>query len=120
MSKYRIRFLPMDRVIEVDTAALPPGHDGEPGSLLQLALAHGVELDHACGGVCACSTCHVIVREGGASIPAADEDEEDQLDNARGLTLQSRLACQAVPRGDCDLVVEVPGWNRNLAAEGSR
>ena len=73
----------------------------------------------ACGGVCACSTCHVIVREGAASLPPADDDEEDQLDNARGLTLQSRLACQAVPRGDCDLVVEIPHWNRNLTKESN-
>lgn len=119
MAKFRVRFLPMDKVVEVDTTALPPGHDGEPGSLLRIALANGIEVDHACGGVCACSTCHVIVREGAASLPPADDDEEDQLDNARGLTLQSRLACQAVPRGDCDLVVEIPHWNRNLTKESN-
>lgn len=118
MSKYRIRFLPQDVTVEVDSAAPPAGHDGEPGSLLRTALAHGIEVDHACGGVCACSTCHVIVREGGDSIPPPSEDEEDQLDNARGLTLHSRLACQAVPSGERDLVVEVPQWNRNLAREG--
>lgn len=120
MSVYRIRFLPEDRVVAVDTAAPAPGHDGETGSILRTALAAGIELDHACGGVCACSTCHVIVREGGESIPPPEEEEEDQLDNARGLTLQSRLACQAVPRGDRDLVVEVPQWNRNLTKEGAR
>jgi 2Fe-2S ferredoxin len=120
MAKYRVRFLPMDKVVEVDTAAPAPGHNGEPGSLLRIALANGIEVDHACGGVCACSTCHVIVREGGESIPAAADDEEDQLDNARGLTVQSRLACQAVPCGDRNLVVEIPQWNRNLAQEGPR
>lgn len=117
MKKYRVRFLPSGKIVEVDPASPPAGHDGEPGSLLRIALANGVDIDHACGGVCACSTCHVIVREGGDSIPPAEEDEEDQLDNARGLTLQSRLACQAVPDGSRDLVVEVPQWNRNLAQE---
>ncbi len=120
MSKYRIRFLPGDRVVEVDPDAPPPGHDGEPGSILRVALAAGIELDHACGGVCACSTCHVIVREGGESIPPREEEEEDQLDNARGLTLQSRLSCQAVPSGARDLVVEIPQWNRNLSKETPR
>jgi 2Fe-2S ferredoxin len=118
MTKFKVRFLPMDRVVEVDTEVPVPGHDGEPGSLLRIALANGIELDHACGGVCACSTCHVIVREGGESLPPAEEDEEDQLDNARGLTLHSRLSCQAVPRGDRDLVIEIPQWNRNLTKEG--
>lgn len=120
MSIYRIRFLPNDRIVEVDTETPTPGHDGEPGSLLRIALAAGIEIDHACGGVCACSTCHVIVREGGETLPPPEEEEEDQLDNARGLTLQSRLACQAVARGDRDLVVEIPQWNRNLSKETPR
>lgn len=120
MSRFRVRFLPCGREVEVDSAAPPSGHDGEPGSLLRIAAAHGVEIDHACGGVCACSTCHVIVRAGGESIPPPSEEEEDQLDNARGLTLHSRLACQAVPDGSRDLVVEIPQWNRNLAKEGAR
>jgi 2Fe-2S ferredoxin len=59
----------------------------------------------------------VIVRQGLASCPPATEDEDDQLDNAPGLTPQSRLACQTVPNGSCDVVVEVPGWNRNLVSE---
>jgi 2Fe-2S ferredoxin len=115
-----VTFLPSGRVVEVDADAPSAGHDGEPGSLLRIALAHGVAVDHACGGVCACSTCHVIVREGGDSIPPASDEEEDQLDNARGLTLNSRLSCQAVPDGSRDLVVEIPEWNRNLAQEGPR
>jgi 2Fe-2S ferredoxin len=59
----------------------------------------------------------VIVREGFETMPAATEDEEDQLDNARGLTPKSRLACQAVPDGSCDVVVEIPSWNRNMVRE---
>ncbi|MBK8914850.1 MAG: 2Fe-2S iron-sulfur cluster binding domain-containing protein [Phycisphaerales bacterium] len=103
--------------ILVDPAKLPYEDHGLPGSILEIAMGHHIEVDHACGGVCACSTCHVIVREGLASCNESTDDEEDQLDNAYGLTAQSRLACQCVPNGSCDVVVEVPSWNRNLARE---
>jgi 2Fe-2S ferredoxin len=115
--KYRVTFLPMNVVVEVDPAKVPYGRHGRPGSILDIALGAGIDLDHACGGICACSTCHVIVREGAASCNEADEEEEDQLEDARGLTLLSRLGCQIVPDGSCDVVVEIPGWNRNLVAE---
>jgi 2Fe-2S ferredoxin len=115
--KYSITFLPMNEKVEIDPAALPYSRDGQPGSILEIALGHDIEIDHACGGVCACSTCHVIVKQGFESIPEATEDEEDQLDNAPGLTPQSRLACQAVPDGSMDVVVEIPDWNRNLVKE---
>ena len=115
--KYSITFLPMNETIEVDPAELPYSREGLPGSLLEIALGHDIDIDHACGGVCACSTCHVIVHKGGESIPEATEDEEDQLDNAPGLTPDSRLSCQAVPNGSVDLVVELPDWNRNLVKE---
>lgn len=115
--KFKITFLPGGEEIEVDPDAIPYGRDGLPGSILDAALAHGIEIDHACGGVCACSTCHVIVRQGLESCPEATEDEEDQLDNAPGLEPTSRLACQCVPDGSQDMVVEVPGWNRNLVKE---
>jgi len=115
---FTVRFEPMQVEFEVRPEALPDGHDGLPGSLLQIAAAAGVEIDHACGGVCACSTCHVRVMAGAESLPEALEAEEDMLENAPGLTLRSRLACQAVPDGSCDLVVEIPGWNRNLVKEG--
>jgi 2Fe-2S ferredoxin len=115
--KYAITFLPMNEKVEVDPAELPYSRDGQKGSILEIALGHGIDIDHACGGVCACSTCHVIVREGIDSIPEATDDEEDQLDNAPGLTPTSRLACQAVPDGSRDLVVEIPNWNRNVVKE---
>jgi 2Fe-2S ferredoxin len=115
--KYRVTFLPMNITAEVDPEKLPYGQEGLPGSLLDIALAHDVEIDHACGGVCACSTCHVVVREGFGTLNPASEDEEDQLDNAPGLTPHSRLACQAIPDGSADLVVEIPAWNRNLVQE---
>jgi 2Fe-2S ferredoxin len=115
--RYTITFQPMGVRVEVDPAALPYTRDGLPGSLLEIAGGHGVDIDHACGGVCACSTCHVIVREGLASCSAATDDEEDQLDLAPGITRQSRLACQCVPNGSSDVVVEIPNWNRNLVRE---
>jgi 2Fe-2S ferredoxin len=115
--KYRIRFQPSGKVIEVDPAQLPYGRNGLPGSILDIALGAGLPLDHACGGVCACSTCHVIVRQGLESCNEATDDELDQLDDARGLTTESRLGCQCVPNGSTEVVVEIPGWNRNLVAE---
>ena len=86
-------------------------------TVLNASLNQGVDFDHACGGVCACSTCHVILKSGFDTCPEATEDEEDQLDNAPGLEANSRLACQAVPDGSTDVVVEIPDWNRNLVSE---
>ena len=116
--RFKVRFMPMNKVVEVDPDLLPFGETGLPGSLLYIAMAHGIEIDHACGGVSACSTCHVIVKEGGASCNEAEDYELDMLDNAPGNSVNSRLSCQACPNGSVDLVVEIPGWNRNLAREG--
>jgi ferredoxin, 2Fe-2S len=117
MSTFNITFQPLNVTVQADSALPTPTRDGKPGSLLAIALAHDIEVDHACGGVCACSTCHVIVKRGFDSLAPASEDEEDMLDNAPGLSLQSRLACQAVPDGSADLEVEIPHWNRNLVSE---
>jgi ferredoxin, 2Fe-2S len=117
MSSYRIQFLPDYVSVEADASQPAATRDGLPGSILALALQNHLDIDHACGGVCACSTCHVIVREGFKSLSEASEKEEDMLDLAPGVTLQSRLACQAVADGSANLVVEVPAWNRNLVAE---
>jgi len=116
-SPFKVKFMPMEVIVEVDPNDLPKDHAGLPGSLLQIALRAGIDMDHACGGVCACSTCHVVVQSGGESIQSATDDEEDMLDLAPGLTLTSRIACQAVPDGSVDLVVEIPSWNRNLVKE---
>ena len=86
-------------------------------SICEALLRNDIEIEHACEMSCACTTCHVIVREGLESCQEATEDEEDMLDTAPGLTTQSRLACQAVPNGTCDVVVEIPEWNRNLVKE---
>ncbi|HEY5600227.1 MAG TPA: 2Fe-2S iron-sulfur cluster-binding protein, partial [Candidatus Manganitrophaceae bacterium] len=71
----------------------------EGETVLYVALNHNVDLEHNCGGNCACTTCHVIVREGGKNLSEMDEDEEDRLDTAEGLTLASRLGCQARIKG---------------------
>lgn len=115
---YKITFLPSGKQIEVDPANPPSGGTGKPGSILDVALGSDIDIDHACGGVCACSTCHVVIKQGFDSLNESAEDEEDQLDKAPGVTTKSRLACRAVPNGREDLVVEVPNWNRNLVREG--
>ncbi len=116
-AKYSITFMPMNEKIEVDPSQLPYSREGLPGSILDIACGHDIAIDHACGGVCACSTCHVILRAGSETMAEATEDEEDMLDTAPGLEITSRLACQAVPDGSSDIVVEIPNWNRNHAKE---
>jgi 2Fe-2S ferredoxin len=91
--------------------------EAEPGtSILDVAHEHHIEIESACGGVCACTTCHCIIREGFDSLNEADELEEDLLDKAWGLEAQSRLSCQAIV-GDTDLTVEIPKYSLNHAAE---
>lgn len=84
--------------------------------LCDVLLAAGLEIEHACDGACACSTCHIIIREGYVSLAAADDEEEDQLDKAWGLTANSRLACQ-VKVGQIPLTVELPRYSLNHARE---
>lgn len=115
--QYRVTFLPMNVTIEVDPAVDRLGHNGLELSLLDIAEGAGVDIDHSCGGVCACSTCHVYVRQGERSCNPPTDDELDMLDNARGLEPDSRLSCQCVPDGSSDVIVEIPAWNRNLARE---
>jgi 2Fe-2S ferredoxin len=101
-------------VIDVDLRKAPFQHDGRPGSILDVLLAHGVPLEHACGGSCACTTCHVIVKQGFDRLSEAQEDEEDLLDKAPGLTPTSRLGCQAVIQDDdAEIVVVVPRYTIN-------
>ena len=91
--------------------------EGEKGkSLLDNLLEHGIEVEHACEKSCACTTCHVIVREGGASLSPSTDDEDDLLDRAWGLTPQSRLSCQAIVDAE-RLVVEIPRYTINYAKE---
>ncbi|MDY7559226.1 ISC system 2Fe-2S type ferredoxin [Pseudomonas sp. 10B1] len=87
-------------------------------SILDVAHDHHIEIESACGGVCACTTCHCIIREGSNSLNEADELEEDYLDRAWGLEAQSRLTCQAIV-GTEDLTVEIPKYSLNHAAEAA-
>ena len=106
MAMYKVTFLPQNVTVEVDDTTYPLADHGKPGSLLDIALAHDIELEHNCGGSCACTTCHVIVKEGEENLSEMQGDEEDRLDMAEGLTIHSRLGCQAVVHGD--VVVEIP------------
>ena len=91
--------------------------DVEPGTTIcDALLANDIEIEHACEKSCACTTCHVLVREGFASLNEADELEEDQLDKAWGLEACSRLSCQAEV-AETDLVVELPKYTINHARE---
>lgn len=85
-------------------------------SICDVLLEHGVEIEHACGKVGACTTCHVVVREGFASLNEASEAEEDMLDRAWGVEQHSRLSCQAIV-ADTDLSVEIPRYSLNHAKE---
>ncbi|MEY3572374.1 MAG: ISC system 2Fe-2S type ferredoxin [Burkholderiaceae bacterium] len=85
-------------------------------NLCRVLLSNGIEIEHACEMSRACTTCHVIVREGFNSLEPAEEDEEDLLDRAWGLTAQSRLSCQ-VEVSEQDLVVEIPRYTINHARE---
>lgn len=108
----KIVFLPHDKLC-------PDGMvvEAQPGeTILDVALRNDIGIEHACEKSCACTTCHVIVREGFDSLNDSDELEEDMLDKAWGLTPESRLGCQAVVAAQ-DLVVEIPKYTVNMVSE---
>ncbi len=89
----------------------------DPGiSICDAALSQQIEIEHACEKSCACTTCHVYVREGLDSLPEAEENEEDYLDKAWGLEPDSRLSCQAMVSTE-DLVIEIPRYTINMVSE---
>ena len=104
------------QTVEFEHGQLPYTHHGKPESFLDVAKNFGVALEHACGGSCACTTCHVIIREGEQHLSEMQDDEADRLDTAWGLTKDSRLGCQAVITGD--VVCELPMYTRNYVQEG--
>ena len=85
-------------------------------TLCNILLEHGIEIEHACEKSCACTTCHVVLREGFDTLEPAEEKEEDMLDKAWGLEAQSRLSCQALVNGQ-DLTIEIPKYTINHARE---
>ena len=89
-----------------------------PGmNLLEVALANGIAVEHACGGVCACSTCHVYIEQGEGCLSEATEAEEDRVEEAPGLQRNSRLSCQCVIEQQGPITVRIPAWNRNAVKE---
>ena len=108
----RIVFLPHEEICP--EGAVVESNPGE--SVCQAAVRSGIEIEHACEMSCACTTCHVIIREGFASMDDADELEEDFLDKAWGLEPESRLSCQALV-AETPLVVEIPRYTINHARE---
>ena len=108
----KLIFLPHDEICP-DGALI----EVEPGiSICDAALDNGIEIEHACEKSCACTTCHVIIREGFDSLDESDEIEDDFLDKAWGLEPDSRLSCQAIV-SDSDLVIELPKYTINMVSE---
>jgi ferredoxin, 2Fe-2S len=94
--------------------------DANPGdTICDTLLNNNIDIQHACDKVCACTTCHVIIKEGYASLPPSDDLEDDMLDKAWGLTPKSRLSCQSIIQND-DLTIEIPKYTINLAKEENR
>ncbi|TXG77907.1 MAG: ISC system 2Fe-2S type ferredoxin [Rhodocyclaceae bacterium] len=92
--------------------------EATPGaSICDSLLQNGIDIEHACEKSCACTTCHVIIREGFETLKAAEELEEDLLDKAWGLEPTSRLSCQALV-GEAPLVIEIPKYTINMVSEG--
>ncbi len=112
-----VTFLPEGKTVTFEHGKLPYKDHGKEESLLDVALNFGIKLDHACGGNCACTTCHVWVKEGADLISEMEDDEADKLDMAADLQLNSRLGCQTVIKKPGKVVVEIPAWNRNYVSE---
>jgi ferredoxin len=116
--------------MEDPAALMGPTPDGSPRpaevtikchqgmNILEAAMASGIDIEHACGGVCACSTCHIYLESGAHHVSEATEAEEDRVEEAPGLQRNSRLSCQCILQGNGPVKVHVPAWNRNAVKEG--
>src|SRR4029079_2567471 len=109
----QLTFLPEGKTVTFEHGKLPYKDHGKEESILDVALNNGVRLDHACGGNCACPTCHVCVKEGAETLSEMDDDEADRLDMAADLQLNSRLGCQAVITKTGKVVVGIPRGHRH-------
>jgi 2Fe-2S ferredoxin len=105
-----------ETTVEFESGKLEYQHHGLPESFLDVAMNCGIALEHACGGSCACTTCHLIIRKGMENLSEEQDNELDRLDTAWDLTTSSRLGCQAVIKGD--VVAEFPMYTRNYVQEG--
>ncbi|MEA2094560.1 MAG: ISC system 2Fe-2S type ferredoxin [Pseudomonadota bacterium] len=101
-----VEICPEGAVIEVEAGT----------SICDAALKHGIDIEHACEKSCACTTCHVYIREGSESLNEAEEEEDDLLDKAWGLEPDSRLSCQTIVDNQ-DLVIEIPKYTINMVSE---
>ncbi len=106
----------VERTVEFEHGKMEYSHHGKRESILDVAKNNDIPLQHACGGSCACTTCHVIVRKGMNHLSDMEDDEADRLDTAWDLTTESRLGCQAIVTGD--VVCELPLYTRNYVQEG--
>jgi 2Fe-2S ferredoxin len=108
----RVIFLPHEEICPNGAVI-----EAEPGTTVcDAALANGIDIEHACEKSCACTTCHVYIREGFDSLEESTEEEDDLLDKAWGLDPDSRLSCQAVV-GETELVIEIPKYTINMVSE---
>jgi 2Fe-2S ferredoxin len=105
-----------EKTVEFEQGKLPYEHHGLPESFLDVAMNFGIPLEHACGGSCACTTCHLIIKQGEQHLSEMEDNEADRLDTAWELTTSSRLGCQAVIKGD--VVAQFPLYTRNYVQEG--
>jgi 2Fe-2S ferredoxin len=117
-NEIRLTGLPSGQSVEFEAGALPYQEHGKPQSILDVAMNFGIHLEHACGGNCACTTCHVVVKKGKELLSECSEEEADRLDTAADLQLNSRLGCMAIIEKPGEVVVEIPSWNRNYISEG--
>jgi 2Fe-2S ferredoxin len=106
------------KTVEFEFGSMSYDGHGLPMSFLDVAENYGVFLDHACGGVCACTTCHLHVLDGSKGISEPEDLELDRMETAPGIQLNSRLGCQAVIEKPGTYVVDIPAWNRNYVQEG--
>lgn len=114
----RVTFQPENKTVEFPFGTLPYDGHGLPMSLLDVAENYNIFMDHACGGVSACTTCHVHIKKGSEGLSEAEDLELDRLDMAPGLQLNSRLGCQCVIEKAGEYLVEIPSWNKNYVQEG--
>ena len=105
-----------ETIVEFEHGKMPFDGHGLPESFLDVAMNKGIHLEHACGGSCACTTCHLFVKQGMQNLSEAQDNELDRLDTAWDLRPSSRLGCQAVIKGD--VVAEFPMYTRNYVQEG--
>jgi len=114
----RVTFEPENKTVEFKFGSLPYDGHGQPMSFLDVAENYGVFMDHACGGVSACTTCHMFLKKGEKGVSEAEDLELDRLDMAPGLQLNSRLGCQCVIEKPGEYIAEIPAWNKNYVQEG--